>query len=237
MRANVLTFVAIAVAVFFVVGAWRYGYGGLALLFVVILGTSSYLFFRKRTVPLPTGHAAWRMPMYSAFAAVVVFLPLLISENTDVLYLFLIVPILAIISICVLIAAAVGRDLRLALAVATFCAVSAVAFLYSFQIRTFTRWTLLSSYYKHEVLAEPSPVNGELKHIEWDSWGFAEMDSTVFLVFDPTDSLGEAAQKHQYGKFKGIPCDVDWVRRMDSHWYLVFSEVYSWQSCETASSS
>jgi hypothetical protein len=44
----------------------------------------------------------WRIPVYGALAAVLVFLPLLISSNTDVLYLFLIVPGLALMGICVL---------------------------------------------------------------------------------------------------------------------------------------
>lgn len=156
------------------------------------------------------------------------FLPLLISQNTDVLYLFLILPVLALTSISILIYAALSRNLRLALIVATFCAVSALVFLYSFQISTFTRWGLWSGHYKKEVLVEPTPVNGDLKHIEWAGWGFAGMDSTVFLVFDPTNSLAEAAQKDQFGKLKGIPCEVDWVRRMDSHWYIVLTDTYSW---------
>jgi hypothetical protein len=80
----------------------------------------------------------WRMPIYAALAAVLVFLPLVISSNTDVLYLFVIVPGLILIGICVLIHAAIRKKLPIAVMVATFWAVSAVAFLYNFQIRTFT---------------------------------------------------------------------------------------------------
>jgi len=43
----------------------------------------------------------------------------------------------------------------------------------------------------------------------------------VFLVFDPTDSLSAAAKSHSPGKFKGIPCEVPLVRRLESHWYTV----------------
>lgn len=109
---------------------------------------------------------SWRMPLYGASVAVLVVLPLLISENTDVLYLFLIVPCLAIIGICVLIYAAITRQLATALTVVAFCAFSAVSFLYNFQIRTFTRWFLLSGHYKREVLAQPAPPKNDLKHIE-----------------------------------------------------------------------
>ncbi len=177
----------------------------------------------------------WQMPMYAVLAAVIVFLPSLISSKTEVLYIFVIVPGLALISICVLIYAAVSRRLPTAMMVATFCVVSAVAFLYNFQIRTFTRWLLWSGQYKKEVLAEPTPVNGDLKHIEWDGWGWGGQDFSVFLVFDPTDSLSGPAQNDQLGKLNGIPCEVSYVRRMDSHWYIVFFDGYvdqsSWDSC------
>jgi hypothetical protein len=177
----------------------------------------------------------WRMSMYAALAAVLVFLPLLISSNTDALYLFAIVPGLVVIGICVLIYAVIRKKLPLAVMVATFCAVSAVAFLYNFQIRTFTRWFLWSDQYENKVLAEPTARNGELKHIEWDGWGWGGQDFSVFLVFDPTDSLSGPAQNNQSGKLDGIPCEVSGVRRMDSHWYIVFFDVYvdqsSWDSC------
>jgi hypothetical protein len=45
----------------------------------------------------------WRMPTYAALAAVLVFLPLVISSNTDVLHIFVIVPGLALIGIGLLI--------------------------------------------------------------------------------------------------------------------------------------
>jgi hypothetical protein len=100
----------------------------------------------------------WRMPTYAALAAVLVFLPLVISSNADVLYLFVIVPGLVVIGICVLIYAAIRKKLSIAVIVATFCAVSAVVFLYNFQIRIFSRWFLWSGQYKNKVLAERTPV-------------------------------------------------------------------------------
>ena len=75
--------------------------------------------------------------------------------------------------------------------------------------------------YKKQVLAQPAPANGELKHIEWDGWGWAGQDTTVFLVFDPTESLAVAATSRQPGKFNGIPCEVFLVRRLEGHWYTV----------------
>lgn len=52
----------------------------------------------------------------------------------------------------------------------------------------YARWQVWSRSYKAEVLAQPNSAIEELKHIEWDGWGWAGMGTTVYLVFDPTDS-------------------------------------------------
>jgi hypothetical protein len=182
-----------------------------------------------------TDQLGWRMPIYAALAAVLVFLPLLMSSDTEVLYLFFIVPAFFIIGICVLIYAAIRKKPSLAIMVATFWAASVLLFVYNIQIRTFTRWFVWSGRYKNRVLAQPDSVNGSLKHIEWDGWGWGGQDFSVFLVFDPADSLSGPAKSRQSGKLSGIPCEVSSVRRMDSHWYIVSFDQYvdqsSWDSC------
>src|SRR5689334_16224282 len=83
----------------------------------------------------------------------------------------------------------------------------------------YARWLIRSHHYKAKVLAEPSPANGELKHIEWDGWGWGGMDTTVYLVFDPTDSLSRASGHS--GKYAGLPCEVALVKRLEDKWYTV----------------
>ena len=83
------------------------------------------------------------------------------------------------------------------------------------------KWLARSHQYKAEVLAQPESTYGELKHVEWDGWGWAGQDTTVYLAFDPTDSLLPAASSHQPGKYNGIPREVFRVRRLESHWYTV----------------
>jgi hypothetical protein len=99
--------------------------------------------------------------------------------------------------------------------------VIAVAIAWQFYaIRSPARWLVLSHSYKAQVLAQPS-IAGELEHIEWDGWGWAAQDTTVYLVFDPTDSLSTAARSQRPGKFQGIPCEVPAVDRMETNWYTV----------------
>jgi len=95
-----------------------------------------------------------------------------------------------------------------------------IAWSCSYTIRTSVRWPVRSERYKNEVLAQPK-VTGELKHIEWDGWGWAGQDTTVYLVFDPADSLSTPARSHRSGKFDGIPCEVPVVKQLEKNWYLV----------------
>lgn len=99
--------------------------------------------------------------------------------------------------------------------------------------RMAVRWMLWSREYKSEVLARPSVPDGELKHIEWDGWGWAGQDTTVYLVYDPTISLATAASNRQSGKFVGIPCEVANVSRLEGQWYTVtFYTDTEWGRCE-----
>lgn len=88
-------------------------------------------------------------------------------------------------------------------------------------IRTSIKWSVWSRSYKSEVLAQAASASGDLKHVEWDGWGWAGQDTTIYLVFDPTDSLSLAASSHKSGKFSGLPCEVSLVRQLESHWYAV----------------
>jgi hypothetical protein len=83
------------------------------------------------------------------------------------------------------------------------------------------RWLIWSRSYQSAVLTQPDSTNGYLKHVEWDGWGWSGQDTVVYVVFDPTDSLFQAARSHQPGRYKGIPCKVFRVRRLESHWYTV----------------
>jgi hypothetical protein len=98
----------------------------------------------------------------------------------------------------------------------------------TYAVRTAIRWFARSHDYKAEVLVQPAS-SGDLKHIEWDGWGWAGQDTTVYLVFDPTDSLAAAATRNEAGKAQGLPCEVARVVRLESHWYTV--QMYTNADC------
>jgi hypothetical protein len=79
----------------------------------------------------------------------------------------------------------------------------------------------LSHHFKTEVLSQSGSQAGSFQHIEWDGWGWAGQDTTVYLVFDPTDSLSAAARTQRSGKFSGLPCEVAQVSELERNWYTV----------------
>jgi hypothetical protein len=102
----------------------------------------------------------------------------------------------------------------------------------SFTVRAPVRWALHRSEFKGEVESLPTPPNGELKHVEWDGWGFAGLETNVYLVFDPSDSLAQVASSGDAGKVPGIPCKFDRARRLEKSWYaVVYFTEESWSQC------
>jgi hypothetical protein len=158
------------------------------------------------------------------------------ADTALFLYLFLVGPVLIVFSIALAVYAFVGKGSRNRLTIlstlAAVWAVTAVLFIYQAHVRTEARWLVWSHDYKEKVLAQKAPANGEFRHTEWDGWGWGGEDTTVFLVFDPGDSLSSAASIHQPGKFDGIPCAVPEVSRLERQWYAVrFYTNQDWERC------
>jgi hypothetical protein len=120
------------------------------------------------------------------------------------------------------------------LALAAFVAVAAVMDKGGKSLRSYLRWLLWSRSFKAEVLAQPSPRIGELKHVEWEATGFASVAyNTSYLVFDPSDALQKVTLP---GKVAGIPCEVPVVRRLEKQWYAVqFYTDEEWGKCPWSS--
>jgi hypothetical protein len=101
-------------------------------------------------------------------------------------------------------------------------------------LKSSLKWVLLSQSYKEKVSALPNPADGLLKHIEWDSWGFAGVGNTfMYLVFDPTNALEIASETKKPGKYPGLPCEVLKVKQIEKNWYTVhFYTEIEWQNCK-----
>lgn len=177
----------------------------------------------------------WWLPFYGVLGACIVLFPKTAFGNDIGVFLITIV-LAGLVSLVLLIVAVRmirSQSLPTALMIVAFCAVSWALFRTSDDLRTRGRWLIHGNSYRTAALNQPVASNGELKHIEWDGWGFAGAgDTTVYLVFDPTDSLATAARDGSPGKFKGLPCTVLRVRKLENHWYTVlFYTDSDWDHC------
>jgi hypothetical protein len=179
----------------------------------------------------------WGYSFYAAVGAVVSFIAVAcIGDLLGLLHLLIFVPIVSIVLlVCAVVVAFKSRaeGASIFVAVVVYAALSLFLYYNVFTLRTTARWLFGSHFYKARVLAQPTPSDGLLKHIEWDGWGFVGIETDAYLVFDPTDSLSTAANSHAPGKYPGLPCHVHRVRRMESHYYVVlFYTEQFWDSCE-----
>lgn len=187
------------------------------------------------------GRFSWRLLLAVAVIGFLVFFAIATcqADTSFFLNVFGVAPALLVVSIASLIHAVIRRR-RLRPVVAILVVLWAMAlcfFLYNrehpFAIREAARWLIWSREYKQQVLAQPAPSNGDLKHIEWDASGFAGVaNNTAYLVFDPTDTLSVAARNNQAAKFNGVTCKVRAIRRLEDHWYAVlFFTDQAWGEC------
>jgi hypothetical protein len=173
------------------------------------------------------------LPLLIVAASVTVVLGLLVAltDSDGLLYFLLVFPISLALLALSLVAVINKRNWLTPLSILAIYWILSVAFLTNYRtVRNGARWILWSRAYKANVLSQPALPNGELKHVEWDGWGFPGAgDTTVYLAFDPTDSLATSAKNHKPGKFAGLPCTVPLVTRLESQWYaILFYTDESW---------
>jgi hypothetical protein len=177
----------------------------------------------------------WRLSLYAAVGALIVFLPLVVSSADlgVILYLFVAVPIVSVVLLTLAVRKKGGQRLSMLSMLVVYWGASVALVGNETALREAARWSLWSTHYKADVLRQPHSASGELEHAEWDGWGFAGSGSTiVYLVFDPNDRLAPQAKTHSAGRFSGIPCEVYHVRRLEKHWYSVqFYTGTEWGHC------
>jgi hypothetical protein len=110
---------------------------------------------------------------------------------------------------------------RLVLVALGFLGASVLMFLSTQHLRPWARWLVGSGHFKQEVQLQPANPRTGIRFMEWDGWGFAGSDTIVFLVFDPTDMLGEGLRKHTPSRFAEFAQHVWFYERLERCWYSV----------------
>ena len=210
-----------------------------ALPALIALAGLAAIFSQTEFLKSKEDRLTWRAPLALVIGTGIVLLALVVySPYVDILYILLVVPIVCLTCLALLVAAAIRkrprRCLSALLTLVAFLGVSWGLLREQGTIRAYARWLAWSRSFKAEVLAQPAPANGELRHMVWEATGFAGVaNNTVYLVFDPTNSLSAA---HSPGKSSGIPCPFRLVRRLESHWYSVwFYTDENWSECPWSS--
>jgi hypothetical protein len=179
----------------------------------------------------------WLIP---SGTALICGLLILIMESSiwfdlgEIGFYFILAPFVAII---LGLLANARRTLPSLLTPVIFCAIILVAFQNREAIRDQSRWLLRSNRYKADLQSQAAKDGIRLTHEEWVSTGFAGVaNNTVYLVYDPGDSLFAAAKTGGPGRFSGLPCDVYRVRRLERGWYAIhFYTDTDWNDCGTTS--
>ena len=120
----------------------------------------------------------WRLPIHTIAATSALLLLLFLwSPDADSLYIFIVAPIACLVWLGLIIASAVRRkfqrSLGMLLTLILFSLVSGTLLANEAALRPRLRWLLFARYFKAQVISQPIPANGELKHVEWDGWGGA----------------------------------------------------------------
>jgi hypothetical protein len=184
------------------------------------------------------GWLNWLWPVCVSAGACITLLSLFVYvPDAALLYVFLIAPPVGLVCLALIMVAIIRKRPRqittIVVTLVAFLTVSGALIKFDDTLRPTLRWLLWSHRFKAELLAQSDSANGELRHLAWDRWGFAPVgNNTDYLVFDPSDSLANAAKANAPGRFSGIPCEVPRVLRLEKQWYSVpFYTDEEWSNC------
>ena len=176
----------------------------------------------------------WWFPLCAAVCVALTLFPLTVSSSdlSVILYVVVTVPLVSLVLLGICYKRRGRQRLTALSAFALFVIFTAVLFVRFPDTTDAGRWLVFGKSCKAELLAQPSPAPTLLRHMEWEGWGFAGSDTTVYLVFDPTDTLANAAKTRKSGRFGDLPCEVFRVRQREKEWYTVqFYTDTDWEHC------
>ena len=215
---------------------------------LVSISTAVLLALRNRNKKLVSkDRVIWWLPLFVVLGAGIALI-LLMTHGIDrvpgeLLYFRRIEPGVLLVCLLWILLASIRKRPRqcisVLLALVGVAAVSGAVQRNEPTLRPSLRWFLWSRQYKAEILAQPDLGSQEFKHVIWDTWGpYVQTGFKVsYLVFDPNDSLANAAKSQAPGRYAGIPCEVPSVLRLDKQWYAVsFYADENWVNCPHSAS-
>ena len=199
----------------------------IVVVIIISIAVSTVVAFRNRKSSESQGRFDWVPSFCVVVGSSIVFVALAVySAYANFLYLIFFAPVIFLTCLVLLVTTGTRKRprqfLSALLTLIAFLGASWIVLKNESTLRASMRWLLWSQRFKAEVLAQPAPADGQLRHVEWEATGFAGVANvTVYLVFDPTDSLAVAAKSRSPGKFAGMPCEVFRVLRLERNWYSV----------------
>ena len=174
----------------------------------------------------------WKYPASAAVGALLLFIPSLRANADFAEILYILASAFIVIVLTTFLVFRKDRRPAILSALIVFTSASLMLATHNYEVRSQLRWTFASARYRESILNQPTSTNGKLRHGEWEGWGWAGMDTTVYLVFEPTDRLASEIKSHSSGKFSGIPCEVSRAHRLQKNWYyVIFYTNTVWEYC------
>ena len=173
--------------------------------------------------------------MFGAIGGVVVVMPLVTLDNGDgaTLLAILLTPFVFVALLVVGILRKQRRLLWIGCTLASFVIAVSLIQRDSNGLRIEAKWIRHRDTYEAALSGQMRTDSRLLRHMDWDDWGFAGNENFAFVVRDPTDSLAYAAATGASGTYRGLPCPVFRVIKLEPHYYdvLFFTNSY-WNQCE-----
>jgi len=167
----------------------------------------------------------WGFLIVGALVGFILYLPFLYLRQFDlesIGYIFCLILLTIALSVGIVIRRIFAKrwiSPRLVLVALGFLGVSVLMFHSDAHLRPWARWIVASQRYMCLVLKQqPDPQTG-LRYAEWDGWGWAGTDTSVELVYDPTDTLGREIKLNPKGRFAAVAEKTAFVQRLGPGWY------------------
>ncbi len=188
-----------------------------------------------KSVPKKRRYGWWAAAAYGACGGAALLPPIALLDDrdrADALAILFVIPIFAGL-IVVAARRQRQRTVSIVAAVAAFVCVAYFAERNAYDLHVHAKWLRHRNSYIAELSVQRRPNDYQLRHEDWDDWGAFGIDTSTFVVFDPADSLADAAIEGKAGKVRGIPCPVYRVTRLEPRYYDVwFFAGTSWNACK-----